>query len=43
MEFLMGHLMGLLMDHIMNRSMHKVIHLMGMGINNLLTPQIMPL
>ena len=42
MEFLMGHPMGHLMDlpmdNIMDHSMHKVIYLMGTGINNLLTP-----
>ena len=47
MEFLMVHLMGHiiepLMDNIMDRSMHIVIHLMGTGINNPLTPQIMAL
>ena len=39
----MGHLMGCLMDLIMGRSMDMVIHLMGMGINNLLTLLIMDL
>ena len=39
----MGHLMGLLMDHIMDHRMHRVIHLMGTGINNPLTPRIMAL
>ena len=43
MEFLMGHLMGLLMDHIMDRNMDRVIHLMGMSINNPLTLRIMAL
>ena len=47
MEFLMGHLMGHLMeplmDNIMDRSMDGVIHLMGTGINNPLTPLIMAL
>ena len=47
MELLMGypmvHLMELLMHHIMVRSMDKVINLMGMGINNPLTPLIMDL
>ena len=36
-ECLMGHLMGCLMDLIIDRSMHKLIHLMRMGVNNLLT------
>ena len=39
----MGHLMELLMDNIMDRSMDRVIHLIGTGINNLLTPQILAL
>ena len=42
-ECLMGHLMGCLMDLIMGCSMDTVIHLMGMGIKNLLTLLIMAL
>ena len=43
MKHLMGHLMELLMDNLMDHSMDRFINLMGMGINNLLTPLIMDL
>ena len=43
MGYPMGHLMELLMHHLMDRSMDRAINLMGMGINNLLTPLIMAL
>ena len=39
----MGHLMELLMDNLMDRSMDRAINLMGIGINNPLTPLIMAL
>ena len=42
-ELLMGHLMELLMDNLMGCSMDRDINLMGMGINNPLTPLIMAL
>ena len=42
-ECLMGHLMGRLADVIMGRSMDRVIHLMGMSINNALILLIMDL
>ena len=35
--------MKFLIRLLMDRSMHRVIHLMGMGINNLLILQIMAL
>ena len=34
----MGHLMELIIDNIMDLNMDRVIHLMGTGINNPLTP-----
>ena len=40
---LMGHLMEPLMDNIMDHSMDRVIHLVGTGIKNPLTPRIMAL
>ena len=43
MGYPMGHLMELLMDKLMDRSMDRAINLMGMGINNPLTPLIMDL
>ena len=43
MEFLMGHIMDIIMDNIMNHSMDRVVHLMGMGINNPCTHLIMDL
>ena len=43
MGYPMGHLMELLMDNIMDHSMDRAINLMGMGINNALTPLIMAL
>ena len=43
MEPLMDNLMEPLMENLMDRSMDRAINLMGMGINNPITPLIMAL
>ena len=43
MGYPMGHLMELLMDKPMDRCMDGAISLIGMGVNNPLTPLIMAL